>query len=165
MSRKAARKKGVVTDKRKFVNLGPQDPMDPECIKAIAQSAKTVEKGSPKIGSIKSSAKKPKRPPEIMNSWDFPMRHKKEIIAAENELFDKLWYNRHTHPENTIHPTGPLEPNPIGDMMAADIVRKYGEDEMRQYGNPGNPFAIAYLEGKIAALRWALGMEPNCLDT
>ena len=92
-----------------------------------------------------------------------------------DELFDKVWYNRHMNMmyhidegETEIVPAGtPRYGNGVihEDVLirakaAAQRVREKYEDT-----GPWSDFEWGMLNGKLSALRWVLGEEWDMLDT
>jgi hypothetical protein len=94
-------------------------------------------------------------------------RNESEIIAAEEEFFDKVWYVR-----SVIHSdeeTADL-PEDIRNGMLAHrkrIEEQYGRRELHKMIGRGHDKAweYGYVNGKLAALRWVLGDEWDFLDT
>lgn len=112
--------------------------------------------------------------------WVEQARSLSEIVCAIEELFDKVWYNRHKVSEEKIErgkielvdkETFPVKDHlkrPIergiwaGALKAAKRVeRKYGKDNL----GPWDDFEWGMLNGKLSALRWVLGDEWDMLDT
>jgi HJR/Mrr/RecB family endonuclease len=92
------------------------------------------------------------------------MRTQSEVVAAEEEFFDKVWYQRHLGVMER-HEAGvrPLTPDILrGALTAAERLRaRYSEDAL----NPVDDFEWGMVNGKLSALRWVLGMEWDFLDT
>lgn len=98
-------------------------------------------------------------------------RREAEIIDAEQEFFDKVWYGRHKSSEEQYlavvaagKPEGRLTPETAG--LALDA----GERMREKYGGEQNllvekDFEWGMLSGKLSALRWVLGDEWDFLDT
>lgn len=92
------------------------------------------------------------------------MRSQSEIIAAEEEFFDRVWHERHL--------IG-IQEHERGDrVMAADIYRRaleaaeevrarWGDDKLGPYTD----FEWGMVNGKLSALRWVLGEDWDFLDT
>jgi len=93
-----------------------------------------------------------------------PARTVKEILAAEEEQFEKIWYDRHRHLRAQVE-SGEDTPNPeIWQRALANAKRiedKYDEDQI----GPWDDFEWGMLNGKLSALRWVLGDEWDFLDT
>lgn len=88
-----------------------------------------------------------------------------EIIAAEQEYFDKVWYVRKLIREEKVE-NGELEP--LSPELAAQaeaamraIEKRYGAENV----GPWDDWTWGYVHGKLAALRWVLGSEWDFLDT
>lgn len=87
-----------------------------------------------------------------------------EILTAEKELFDRIWYHR------TMHHIFKLESNTeskelerlmeIAGPPMARVEAKYGDTL-----GPYSDFEWGMLNGKMSALRWVLGSEWDFLDT
>lgn len=99
----------------------------------------------------------------LTSSGNFP-RPKDEILAALDELWDKIWYNRHMNWKYRIERgLDTAEPNlwKIARRGARRIEAKYGLDAL----GPWTDFEWGMLSGKMSALRWVLGDEWDFLDT
>lgn len=89
-----------------------------------------------------------------------------EIIEAEQEFFDKVWYVR-----SIVHDDDEREiPDDIRAGMMANrerVEEKYSRDELWKVIGPGHEEAwqYGYINGKLATLRWVLGSEWDFLDT
>jgi PIN domain-containing protein len=89
-----------------------------------------------------------------------------EIIEAEQEFFDKVWYVRSI----TYGDDKREIPDEIRTEMMANRERakaKYGRDELWKAVGPGHAEAwqYGYISGKLATLRWVLGSAWDFLDT
>lgn len=112
--------------------------------------------------------------------WEQEPRRLSEILLALDELLDKVWYNRHQNARIRIergqtkiveretfpvrnHETRPMQRDVWEAAMKAArrVERKYGEGEL----GPWDDFEWGMLNGKLSALRWALGDEWDNLDT
>ncbi|MEV4444820.1 PIN domain-containing protein [Streptomyces mirabilis] len=88
-----------------------------------------------------------------------------EILKAENEYFEKIWYVRKLilleKIEDGRHE--PLNPELEEHMNSAmrDIERRYGEDNV----GPWDDWGWGFVHGKLSALRWVLGDDWDFLDT
>jgi len=99
----------------------------------------------------------------------------REILSAMDELVDKIWYNRHCNRNYRIE---------NGDIrIVPDGTQEYGNDVIHEsiwkgalnaaqrveekYDDTGpwSDFEWGMLNGKLSALRWALGDEWDMLDT
>ena len=112
---------------------------------------------------------------EYSFAWEDETRGLQEIMSAIDELFDKVWYNRHMNMmyhieegETEIVPSGtPRYGNGVihEDVLirakaAAQRVREQYKDT-----GPWSDFEWGMLNGKLSALRWVLGEEWDMLDT
>ncbi len=112
------------------------------------------------------------------NDWDFEFRSFSEILEAENELEQKIWYNRHKNREYKIA---------IGEIKLIDkkdfdiktshrtIVKdiwkgalKSAKNVEKIYGKENlifDDFEWGMLNGKLSALRWVIGDDWDSLYT
>lgn len=94
---------------------------------------------------------------------DMP-RSMDDIIDAEEEFFEKIWFDRHMglryrveHGKTTVDPEiwkGALS-------SAQKMIDKYGDENLGPYSD----FEWGMINGKLSALRWVLGSEWDMLDT
>jgi hypothetical protein len=88
-----------------------------------------------------------------------------EIIGAEQEYFDKVWYVRKLIREEKVEhgEAEPLSPELAAQVEAAmrAIEERYGAENV----GPWDDWTWGYVHGKLAALRWVLGSEWDFLDT
>jgi hypothetical protein len=114
------------------------------------------------------------------HDWpEMPPRSLTEIQKAEEELLDKIWYDRHMVRYHAIR-EGKIEivekesgPDQVrertiqrdiweGALKAgAKVRKKYGENNVGPY----TKFDWGMMNGKLSALRWVLGDEWDMLDT
>lgn len=98
------------------------------------------------------------------NLVDEPIRSLKALLRAEEEFFDKVWYDRHMGLMQRVR-EGRTEVDPKilkGALAAGRRVRKkYGKNAL----GPWTDFEWGMLNGKLSALRWVLGSEWDFLDT
>jgi Restriction endonuclease len=91
------------------------------------------------------------------------LRRVLEILAAESELFDRLWYGRspnldHGPPDGwsrELFESARAAQRRIEEQYGAEVLRKDVEDQWHW----------GFLSGKISAIRWVLGMEWDFLDS
>jgi hypothetical protein len=87
-----------------------------------------------------------------------------EISTAEDEMFDRVWYERHQMrviraAERNLCPD--CAGLGVGEKAARELERLYG----LEYLGPYDDFEWGMLNGKLSALRWVLGDEWDMLDT
>lgn len=89
---------------------------------------------------------------ELLDDVDFEMdpRSGQDILAAEQRLFDLIWYQRSL--------TGM---DPVGAPGRQRVQETYPPEELGPYSD----FELGMLHGKLSALRWVLGDEWDFLDT
>ncbi len=116
----------------------------------------------------------------IEEEWIEQPRRFTEIIAAIDELVDKIWYDRHQMRRHMIeagkikiveketfpirdHSSRPIQRNIWEGAVkaAAKVEKKYGAENL----GPWDDFEWGMLNGKLSALRWVLGDEWDMLDT
>lgn len=114
------------------------------------------------------------------HSWTQEPRGLTEILEAEELLFYQVWYNRHWGRRIRIeegrtklvdketYPKPPGAPDTIqrdvwkGALKAAARAeRRFGKKNL----GPWSDFEWGMINGKLSALRWALGDEWDMLDT
>ena len=112
--------------------------------------------------------------------WAEEPRRLSEIVSTIDELFDKVWYNRHWNRRIAIeegrtkiveketfpvkdHATRPIQRDVWeGALKAAKRVeKKHGKKNL----GPWSDFDWGMINGKLSALRWVLGDEWDMLDT
>jgi PIN domain len=120
--------------------------------------------------------------PDIMleQSWTQEPRGLAAILEAEELLFNQVWYNRHWGlrigvKEGRIKVVDKeIYPRPTGarETVQRDVwkmARKAARKVERRYGKknlgPWDDFEWGMVNGKLSALRWALGDEWDMLDT
>lgn len=88
-----------------------------------------------------------------------------EILDAEQEYFDKVWYVRKLILQEKIEAGEhePLSPDLVGRMHAAmrAVEERYGRENV----GPWDDWGWGFVNGKLSALRWVLGSEWDDLDT
>jgi hypothetical protein len=88
-----------------------------------------------------------------------------EILAAEQELFDRIWYDR-----SMVHEQKAIDAGDDADLEHLRKVAGPGRARVEQtYGienlGPYDKFEWGMLNGKLSALRWVLGEDWDFLDT
>jgi hypothetical protein len=88
-----------------------------------------------------------------------------EILEAEKEFFDKVWYVRKLILQEKIE-LGEEEPLSVAieERMSEamrEIEERYGVDNV----GPWDDWGWGFVHGKLSALRWVLGSEWDFLDT
>lgn len=87
-----------------------------------------------------------------------------EISAAEEEFFDKIWFDRHLGLQYRVEKGQTTVTPEIWEGALASarrVVEKYGEENLGPYSD----FDWGMINGKLSALRWVLGLEWDMLDT
>ena len=89
-----------------------------------------------------------------------------EIMTAEQELFDRVWYHRSLHHQYRMEDAGDDQEVErlisIAGPARARVESTYTEEG--QLG-PYTDFELGMLNGKLSTLRWVLGSEWDFLDT
>jgi hypothetical protein len=99
---------------------------------------------------------------QMLEEFDFreDPRNWDEIHAAEEELFDRIWYQRSlNHEYRTDVDLEALRR--IAGPGRARVEAKYGVENLGPYSD----FEWGMLNGKLSALRWVTGSEWDFLDT
>lgn len=98
---------------------------------------------------------------ELLEEFDFreEPRNYDEIREAEEELFDRIWYDRSLSHETDVDDVDALLR--IAGPGRARVEAKYGVESLGPYSD----FDWGMLNGKLSALRWVLGAEWDFLDT
>ncbi len=114
----------------------------------------------------------------IEDEWFEEPRSLTEIMNAESELEEKIWYDRHMswlhHIETGKHKI--VENNSNGNYNPHetpkdifDGARKAAKKVEQKYGlknlGPWTDFEWGLMNGKLSALRWVMGDEWDMLDT
>jgi hypothetical protein len=108
-------------------------------------------------------------------------RSRKALFAAEEFLNTQVWYNRHQNLRISIEagdctmvdeePEYPLPPGakPTIDREIWKSAEKAARKAEKRYGienlGPWSDFEWGMINGKLSAIRWALGEEWDWLDT
>lgn len=116
----------------------------------------------------------------VEQEWVEQPRRLAEILESIDELFHKVWYNRHQVLRHKIDSSTTKivekEIFPVKDHLRWPIQRDVWEGALkaaarveRKYGlknlGPWDDFEWGMLNGKLSALRWVLGDEWDMLDT
>lgn len=102
----------------------------------------------------------------VQGQRDLPFEGRSEanILAAIDEFFDKIWYDRHQGLKIRVEKGKQTVSADVwqGALKAAKRVeKKYGVKNL----GPWTDFEWGMLNGKLSALRWVLGDEWDLLDT
>jgi hypothetical protein len=89
---------------------------------------------------------------ELLDEFDIELdpRTGQEILAAEQRLFDLIWYQRSLH-----------HMEPVGEPGRRRVESTYHTEDLGPYAD----FEWGMLNGKLSALRWVLGEDWDFLDT
>ncbi|MFE2466557.1 PIN domain-containing protein [Streptomyces mirabilis] len=92
---------------------------------------------------------------------EMPTRSLADILAAQEEYFDKIWYGRSLIREDEATPG--ISESLKRTILAARrrVEEKYSPQELP----PVNDWEWGFMHGKLSALRWVLGDEWDFLDT
>jgi len=94
---------------------------------------------------------------------DAPIRSVKHILAAENELFTRVWYGRKgTAKDERARGTSD---DIIKGMLRGkrDAERRFGKKSLM--ANMASDWDWGFVSGKLSAIRWVLGDDWDMLDT
>ncbi len=98
---------------------------------------------------------------------EIPIRPVREILKAEEEFFDRIWYDRKLVLQQRLKAgSESIKPEIKKGMLAAmkKVESKYGgKRALREYYR--NDFEWGMMNGKLSALRWVLGDDWDMLDT
>lgn len=89
-----------------------------------------------------------------------------EILDAEQEMFDKVWYERSMRHDRDLVAEGKME-----DLEGHQRVARKARERIEatycgdEHLDPRDAFEVGMLNGKLSALRWVLGNEWDFLDT
>jgi len=98
------------------------------------------------------------------DSIDDDVRTEDEVSEAIEELFDKIWYDRHQMLRHRVLNEGEEIHPEIweGALASAERIEdKYGKENL----GPWTDFEWGMLNGKLSALRWFFGDDWDMLDT
>jgi hypothetical protein len=91
------------------------------------------------------------------------MRSQSEIIVAEQEFFDRVWYERHLgHRDKHESGKKPLRDEIYKMALEAAEHAKTRRPDLRP---SEDDFEWGMWNGKLSALRWVLGDDWDFLDT
>lgn len=112
------------------------------------------------------------------NDWDFEFRSLSEILEVQNEIEQKIWYNRHKLREHSIEIGKTIlidrkdyDPKTSGRAIIKDIwegALQSAKKVEELYGKENlefDDFEWGMISGKLSALRWVIGDEWDNLDT
>lgn len=98
------------------------------------------------------------------NLTDEPIKSVKAIVAAEQEHFDRVWYDRHQGWAAMVK-AGHAKPSRelwrTARAAARRLEKKYGKKNLGPYSD----FEWGMINGKLSTLRWVLGDEWDMLDS
>ncbi len=93
-----------------------------------------------------------------------PIRNVNQLLKAEHELFEKIWYDRH----QLLRQLKAEGKEKVDEEVwkgarraAAKVEKKYGKKNLGPY----DKFDWGMINGKLSALRWVLGDDWDMLDT
>jgi PIN domain len=103
---------------------------------------------------------------ELLEEVDFQEEPRRldEIQEAEQEFFDRIWYNRSLGHEAQleVEAKAALEHlRKVAGPARRRVEERYGAENLGPYTD----FEWGMLNGKLSALRWVLGSEWDFLDT
>ncbi|MGD9715175.1 MAG: PIN domain-containing protein [Thermomicrobiales bacterium] len=100
------------------------------------------------------------------SEFDEEPRRLGDILAAEHQMFDRVWYHRSLQSEYRLKTDGDKKQlaylRKVAGPARARVESTY--TEAGQLG-PYSDFELGMLNGKLSALRWVLGSEWDFLDT
>ena len=99
---------------------------------------------------------------DLLQELDFheEPRSYKEIRAAEEEFFDRVWYQRSINREYR-EGEDPEEARRIAEPGRTEVEARYGAKALGPYTD----FEWGMINGKLSTLRWVTGSEWDFLDT
>jgi hypothetical protein len=94
---------------------------------------------------------------------DEGIRSLNEIVTAEQEFFDRVWYDRKLMLQARIEEGAKVDPTiwQRAQEVMAEVVERYGADQLGSY----TEFEWGMINGKLSALRWVMGDDWDNLDT
>jgi len=109
------------------------------------------------------------------------MRSERDLLAAEQEFHDRVWYTHLEHLrrlESGDEPPSRLPPLPPGFEAAPAfeatrltpeqslrLIGEHAREERPDLRDAESDFEVGFWSGKLSALRWVLGDEWDNLDT
>jgi hypothetical protein len=96
------------------------------------------------------------------NLTDIPIRTVKQILAAENEMFTRVWYGRSDVQRYRVDGT-PKDIIRRALRAKLDAEKRFGRKSLMD--NMKTDWDWGFVSGKLSALRWVLGDEWDMLDT
>lgn len=115
---------------------------------------------------------------EFEKEWDWEPRTFSELLEMENELEQKIWYNRHQNRAYHIKVgnTKLVDKKDFDGNYSNDVILKHiwqgalksAKKVEKKYGKKNlswDDFEWGMLNGKLSTLRWVMGDEWDNLDT
>jgi hypothetical protein len=96
------------------------------------------------------------------NLTDIPIRTVKQIVAAEDEMFTRVWYGRSDIARYRVDGT-PKDIIKEALRGQREAERRFGKKSLMD--NIKTDWDWGFVSGKLSALRWVLGDEWDMLDT
>jgi len=94
---------------------------------------------------------------------DAPIRSVRQILAAEDELFTRVWYGR-SKSAKELRAAGTPEDIIKGAVRRQrDAEKRFGKKSLVE--NIKSDWEWGFVSGKLSAIRWVLGDEWDMLDT
>ncbi|MET9342684.1 restriction endonuclease [Nonomuraea sp. NPDC003804] len=100
----------------------------------------------------------------ILRYLQSSMRTESEIIQAEQEFFDRIWYDRSMSSQDYRTARGEDLSEDIRQGMLRNrrrVEETYGRESLGPYSD----FEWGMINGKLSALRWVMGDDWDFLDT
>lgn len=105
---------------------------------------------------------------ELFAETDFAEEPRRldEIVDAEKQLFDRIWYHRSRQHEYRLREAGDAaELERVAAIAGPGRARVEATYTQPGQLGPYTDFELGMLNGKLSALRWVLGSEWDFLDT